>query len=1846
MMRHAKEGRTARTTRRRPSSGRVLTGIPGVVLTIALAATAAGPPPGAKAEARRGPSPANQADAATSPPSAILDRASVPAAGSHEAIIEVSRFGRYAVAVQSAQGTAIQIVDRMAGPGETRGTAGEADGRIDLFLDRGQYKVLTQGPEKGKGDARLSVHPFGERAGSALTMLVELKPVEDRLEDFEQISYGIEVTERRRVILEAAGRDLADLRLWQNASWLVDAQPLVEAIEPKPGRRLRLCRLTADLAPGAYVVTAYGGPARPWAEESSDHPFYLRLGIPTLGEAGRDRLVSSPFGFDRFLVPAKANLYRLELPDPRLASLSVAPYDPDAPFAGGGRSVDITKNSSPPVAEIEAGFSQSSGDGRLNVVSITSEAGLPYVLEHFERSNVYTFETSGEYWISSIRTGAAADSMDSTVLVVRSEPIGEAPPARESRPQGIEPFLSHVIEVDGTHAWARRCNLLGGVTAYVHVGSAGKYQIVSSGTPARFKIEPFLLSVPPEYQSPPYEASGFAWNLEPGYYVLNIAPDRFGIIDIAIRPSGLLDTVKTLIGMTPKPGEPGAAVGSVVFPQVHLEETRRYTAYHNLIPEVKVGFVLRRLPLDLGEPLPVAQRPGETLSFPFEVREPGELRAVTDDGTALEVSVDGETARKSPAVAAGAHRASIAVTGSSTVQYSLRFEPLRLDPATPLPAATDPSLTAPPSFPVLTEAAPTFFDLDRGGSATWLVRADEPGLYRLQTTGLLATSGNLRTRLITSFERQAGNGVGRNFLIQQYLREGEYQVTIATQGASRGHLGARLDRTRVTDGGDLLDGAPARRTLATGEAVTYGFEIREAGDYRLRASSLSGRLRGRLEDDAGWPILPPGGEAEIERRFEPGRYRLVVLPEAVAMRTVTLLERTRAPLRFEGHGPHDLPLSTRVDHVWLEPEKGGERVPDTWVVQVPAPIDAAIDLTGEMEGSLDRVEDGQARQVAPVPPGRGWKGSLEAGTYRLEATCSRVNNRAAYQVEVRAEQLVAGTSKRIQAPAVVKVSVGREGLAVLESSGPSDVRARLLDAEGRLVASNDDRDDDWNFEIATSLGKGAYRLEVDPVGEARASCTVAMAMPEEKVEAPLALPVAKDIELGSGVHVFPLDPFGKGDLLVVGARSREPVTLAVEVSEGERWDTAVSSSGREVRVAVPTGSEKLDVSIRYRLRLWSGDPRARIAHLTAVVVDAQRASESQLRKGIDLRPVSGIDPPMAAAAVSLGAPGLFHLERGNGVLRWSAARGHGCEEAVDEVVPARTLTLWLTADLSGSGEIRTVRGSRIVLEAGAARAVQVRIPARTAAVCDIPSPKEGPVAVFASSTVGMPGVRLEESKSGHFVPWASAMAVGARSAAAVSLAAKRPVAVAWAAADSGGPIEVRLVQQSFDAPAVETAAFGEREGSISGFEAKAFGLPGGTKRLRLTLGGGIVGVLSNGDDVESVHWTGGTTVDETVETAATRLTLLHVQKQADRFSLEMLPVTPEESSPALAAGAPYEHRHTTGGTLRLQVAPYKVGPVGRFTLHVRTAGTGLPDAGDSAKPVLVENGGEVKRGNDLPLGMDGGTIAIAHPPGLVLAWVDQPGEEARDLWGEGDGGAAKDVTPPAVVPLSGRTQVLRLSLAAPSLVHLRAAAPVLTRLRRGQEAPEVDLHPSGCVLDAFVPAGAAEIALRSVAGGMLTGTAELTASPVNPVGEGLGPPTMLPPGGSRAFSFATTRKGEVGIGVRASSDLVDCRLLDAKGKQLGSGLVQMANLDPGTYLVVLRVPEGGRPAVVRPAIVGIEPPGTGPPEEVIRSYLEKAGLRPPATVTAPVHEPERQEEQDLENNDEIDRTQPADEEGD
>ncbi len=1794
---------------------------------------------------------------------ARLEPAQVSAWGRREVLLHIERFGRYALTVESPRGAALQLIDRMAGPGEVVGVAGEQDGRLDLFLDRGSYKVIVFGPESpgersvvdgpSQEQATLRVHEFveanaaGAATGGGPPRLLDLKLLSSSLDDFEYRSYWLAVERARWVYLEAAGRHLEDLRLWQDGSWLLDTDSDLEVVMPKPGQPLAVHRITTFLQPGLYLLSAYGGVGQPWAEDDGSRPFHLRAGIPRLAEAGRRSLEVSPFGIDRFLVPRRTNFFRIEVPEAIDASLKIYDFESSGPYyePDYADAARVQKNSVPPVAELRlpaleaenrfAGSTDGDEDreGEPRVISVRAAAGQPYVLQHFEQRDRYRFWRGGEYWLSTVHSGPVGDAIDATAIVARWIP---------GKGLDREPFLAQAIDLGGDQAWARRCNLLDDLTVHLRVRQTGRYEVLSDGVEAEFRFEPFLVDPPREYEPPPFRAAGAAWDLDAGYYVLTVRPKKKGILDIAVRPAGMVASLLDLVGARGTvEAEPVRA--AVRFGRIRLNPNHSYTLFPNHQPEVHSGLVLRCLPLDLARALPLAQRPGESVEVPFRAAEPGRLTALTETGTRLQVSLDGTAWGDVLEVPVGTHtvqvRDPLEQGLTQTQLYNLELVPERLLATSPLPPLPGDALASLPDFPRLVDAQPQFFDLFGAERATFLVRANEPALYRLESSGLLATEGNLRSRVVTSLDRQGSNGVGRNFLVQQFLSEGDYQLSVSTVGASEGHLGLHLRQSPLIDGGQLVPGVPARLRLPAGEAVVYRFQIPEDGRYRLLSYGLQRVFRGRLEDGDGWPILAPNQPTEWNRLFDAGDYRLVVLPESVDNRAVTLLEEVPDPPEFSGHGPHALPFDVPVRHLWQEPEQS-ERTPDVWEVEIPADLTIQISLTDEMTGELQRWVDGTWRAQLIVPPERGWSGELEAGRYRLAVTCVRRNNRVPYWVRVSPYELTEGITRELQAPVDMPLVIGEAGLIEVRSFGAADVRARLYQGS-RLIASYDDHPEDWNFQLAATLQPGRYGLRLDPVGTATAKTRVSVSRPSEHEANPLTLPASTRVALDEQMWLLPLQLPRSASLLLAAAGADQTLGLALEAQQDGTWRTLAQDQGRTPRVAVALPE---DSSATYRLRLWSLDRRPGNVDLTASAVKP-RGRREQARGEQDrvtLEAVEGMGagaPSARVASLVLQRPGSFRVT-GSELLTCTEVHRPCVPVDGETLVPASGehvhLVQWSSTGTAGGVTSGGVTVERLRLPAGAASTRVVRLPAagedgrpEAPMVLDLAAQdgRGGPVVALARSVIGQPVLTFGSEPPRAVAAHGGGSSAG--SALAVQLqGAPRPVA-GWAAGDSE-LTDVRLHQLRYRDVVYEPPFLGRLEGGLAGVAARGFALPDGTKQLRLALGRELLAVLSRGDDVLSVHWAGGAPFEATVDSPADRLTLLHTAEGAHRYDIEVFPLALTDSASGthvsrvearLTVDAPFSEAFTRRGTRELDV------PAAEGVLHIlgTSGATQLLDA-----PQLVDQSGRVQRGTELALHGVPARLSLPHGPGRVVAWIERDGvPPSRGSWFPDGPPPSVAVQAPAVVPLDGIARRLLLDLPQASLIHVRSDQPGLTIMRVGSAADSVSssgerlaLHPQGIAVDAYLAAGVHELWLRAL-DGTLTAPAELTVTSVSEIGEGLGPEVLLPAGGSRAFLFTvpvsasgTEEDVQVGVGVRADSDRVEVRVLDAAGSELGrdqlgrnqpgQGVVLMPRLAPGTYLLALTLPADAAPARARPAIVGLDRPSTGPPPDVIRQYLDLA----------------------------------------
>ena len=446
-----------------------------------------------------------------------------------------------------------------------------------------------------------------------------------------------------------------------------------------------------------------------------------------------------------------------------------------------------------------------------------------------------------------------------------------------------------------------------------------------------------------------------------------------------------------------------------------------------------------------------------------------------------------------------------------------------------------------------------------------------------------------------------------------------------------------------------------------------------------------------------------------------------------------------------------------------------------------------------------------------------------------------------------------------------------------------------------------------------------------------------------------------------------------------------------------------------------------------------------------------------------------------------------------------------------------------------------------------------------------------------------------QTREGAAPPVANGMAVAPGQALAVSLSAQNGSALVWPASAASDALEVKLQARTFAAPSPSALALGLSTQEVAG--ARAFTLPAGDKRLHLVADSGVVAVLSQDEHVLSTHWRGDARLDDTLVSAANRLTLLPLDSAPHHATIEML----ASDTPALVGDQqPWLHHFATSATERVNITA----GMGARKLWVR---------GASAEPVFVGADGSVSRGEVIDLPSVGGVLLVEHRQGWLASWIDSA--RAHDPWSASDSGSPRVITASTQMKLAGAVAQLRLEATTPTIYHLRADTPAMAKVAR-----EVTLHDASLALDVYVNGAPVAVALAPLSGTFATAL-EVTTTAVTPLQEGVGPEVLLGSGQTHFFSFVATQETTIGLGVRNDANALDAVLYDANAHPIARGAAQMNDVKPGTYLLSLHLPAQVPPAKVRPAIVGLVKPGSGPPENVKRKYY--AGDTPePVEFTA------------------------------
>ncbi|MBR0654556.1 hypothetical protein [Plastoroseomonas arctica] len=1642
-----------------------------------------------------------------------------------------------------------------SGPGEWAGVPGVENGRLDVLLDTGTYKLRTAGAPNATGIARLSVEPFQEAAAPA--PIGPAQPLNAELRDLQQRSLWFTLGTRRSIRLEAAGRGLGDLRIWTEHGDLVAVDATASLLEPRAGRPLRSILLAPLLEPGTYRVTAYGGESLPWAYGDAAQPFSLRMGWSGALDEGAVAGQIGLFGSEVFEVTSQAGLYRLTVPAGEAATLRVRTGDAIA-------TASIAAESRNPSTVLRPGPRQN----QPRFVEIHGREGQAYSLRALggviltERLPDARTPPPGTPrptpdWRLAEAAGFGGDEVPPTLILALQPANG---------PAAI--LASHGPRIGPAAAWRASFNLRGPSSLYVEVTAPGPILLRTSGVALGATFQPVL--APAAQAAPSYaRADGEAattWDVAAGWYLLRLAPVRGaqGVLDLTIGPPALQPASPA----PPLPADPVLDLGRHGVPE---GSTLRLAG--GSVPGGSMALITRSLPLDLDAgAVTVTQLPGVALQRAL-VAVPVDEVVVTEIGGARLLAGTGPDAISLRVPARPAAQDLLLQVPARAVARNLMIA-RRL----PVPQAVLPIPRPLPALATLAVDRPFYFDLARGGVRSFAVTLPEGGLYRVETLGRLRTAGSIGTAFIAPLDQAVGNGVGENMLIQRHLGAGAYRLSVTAEESS-GRVGVVVRPLPMQQAAILLPGATSRASLPAGAGLTIPIDITEAATYRLDLLSLGRAVTARLEDADGWPLLPAGALDGTEQDLAPGRYRLVVLPADVPSRVVARLAPLGDPPPTAGHGPHALGFANAAVHEWREPAApDAPRTPDLWDFALFGPSPITLAITEGMGAELHRLDAPQ--RIGALADGSNFAGVLPAGRYRVSARALARNDRLPYRLILSSTDLQPDAPREVNPSGSIGFAIESERVVNITSFGPTDIRATLRDAEGRVVLREDDRADDWNIALSRRLPAGRYVLGLSPAVPAPGLRRAAEAEdgdeesdeprpsprydePGEPEEGPeparsilrLTLPESLPAQHASaegatvlqatGVHSLTLPVPPPGSLVLAAAESVEEVVLSLERQGSDgTWQMLTSQRGKSAVVAVPAEAGMVlravvwrvdggDASIRFAAR-FPAPPAQALGQVVPV--------PAELGNGLHVALVA----VPGSALVSLDSEGLRQ-----------ASAATGLAPVVGGIVAPQSERLWLlapaAAPLQATAAIVGARPLILTLEAGQT----ATLPAG-----------DGPGRLWLAES-GVDVAALDAGRGMGVAPGSSlALAEGP-----------------WLRLrNAAGPGPIRASLRAINPALAPPLDIGDGfRAALAGNAAQPLLLPPGPKRLRLDLPAGGAAVLGwRGAEAVTV-WAGDAPLSRTLDGDWTELLLVNTAAQAAPAMVQAAALG--RAVEGLRAGQPLRRFFGAAGSVAL---PVEASPGTRL----RVVGAG--------RVQLVGADGAVRSGADLRASGPG-LLVLDHAPGPILAWL-----------GEGDPfpeAAPQDAPLVGHLPLAGAAMALRLAPAAPVLFQARSTGPVILAL--GGAPPEV--FPAGAEFQRYLPAGPTTLRLMAPQDGALSGTLELSAAPVLTLAEGIGEPVLVAPGGTALFGFDLARAAMVGLGVRAAPDRVAVRILAADGTPAGEGVAQLRRLPAGRYIIEARVPPDAATTEIRPAIVGLVPRPSGPPAEIARQYQTLTGVLPAAT---------------------------------
>ena len=1784
-----------------------------------------------------------------------LERERFPTAGETDVLLHVTTPGRFALRAASPTGTALQLVDMLTGPGERQGWPGKQDGRIDALLDTGTYKVRAFGDPAATGDTTLSLTPF-VAAGPALLSPGYL-PVAMTLRDLQSQSFWLVVGDDSvPTRIEAAGRSLAALTVWRDGRDLVAVPQTTDTIAETPAHPMTDIVLSGNLPPGTYLVTAYGGPRLPWADGVPDDPFYLRTGRTADLLAGGVSRQVGVFGSELFDVPPDAARALLILPQPAEAHLSAAAPGADT------LSAEMAKTDRARAALLDLPGKPAT----QRSVTLRAAPGQAFTLRPLAASQPASLgplgnvsaDRPGRYWLAVQEPANGGDELPAAAMLVRF-----SVDATTGERSGSAEVLASpgVPSVGPGQAWRTRFNLRGPGALLFHATGVVTVAVHAEGPALTARV------TTPEGAVLNATGNGTAatsWALSPGWYtlVLTPKPNAIGILDLTLGPPGLIP---------PAPAPPGPEAPVLPLGEQAIDAQHRLALLVNREPAAPAALVMRRAPIELADGPVVETVPaGDPFTLAVHARAAGSL-AVRDIAARRML-------QSSTIVAGEATTVTLpAADQARTLVVALLPEAQSAAPEPALAATLTALRDGQPEFLDLDRGKQASFALSVGQGGLYRVQttgrlktAGRIGTGFIPVLGEAAANGvgqNMllqrylragRYRLDVTAQDSAGHlGVSAS---ETPLAEGAELLPAGSARATvtPGH-GVALPIRIATAGRYHLDLLGDGRTFTARLEDADGWPLRAAGDlssidqdlapgrYRLivQPPSVEARVVARLRQVVrpvaltghGPHPLPFDAAQSLEWREPPGRddartpdtwifalagpanvsltvagdgmgatlqavtadpatpslgrliagtpFKIALPAGAYRVEARTLGRNDRLAYTIALHSeelqpdvarrvtlPAELPFAIAVPRVVALTSFGRVPLRAELRDEVGHVLARAAGRTDDWNIAVSRVlPAGRYRLVlAPLaPPGASATAGTDDSATNDAADQSSDGGMGAGQDADNAGQNQDSTGQGASQDNNDQAASDSNGAASSSDndSGQANNNNDSGAANGNDSAQANNNDNDQANSSDNDAGQAtnsdtaqdnAGPASDDQTAPSRSPARTQITLLLPQAQPDVALPTDGAVALtAGGVQQVTLAPSNPGSLLVAAAEAPVELILALEEQGADgSWRTLGQGQGLAPIVAVPIAS----ATTPRRLAVWAVDGGTVPIRVAARAITAAPGPIGP----VTLAPVAlgGITRPWFAAPVADPGGLMLRLEAADPGLLAASVPEQPAEPLANGTIVAQSEAVWLLSPQQTAPSLAVVQAAHGSLAAA--------VPAGGHATMRLAAaPGSALCGYVAESGLGQPG--LDAGRGMGVAPGSAFALCGG------------PALRAW---NAGGDAALRLRLRRADLALQPDVAVDQSfAGLLPPHAALKLALPAGLKRLDVSLAPGAALVAGWQQASAVTAWSGDAALSRSLTGDWADALLVNT---GDAPVPAALSVTAAAAAPSLAPGAVFRRFFGAGGSF---VLPLIAQPGQRLTL-----------AGD-ATATVVRPDGQVRQGR--VVGLDGPAQAVVtHGAGPLALWIEGAGVSPWPAT------PPRDVTLPGWVTLTGEAMALHLSPGAPVLLRLSGTAPAIVAI--GNDPPV--LFAKGVATARYLPAGDTLLHILAPQDGSLSGSLELSGTPVVQATEGVGTPVAIAPGNAAVFGFNVAAAGLVGLGVRADPDRVEARLLDEHGVTLARGVSMLRQLAPGHYLLEASVPPDAPTTLVRPAVLGTVPHPNPPPAEVIRGLLLAAGFAPPDGV--------------------------------